>query len=1482
MPLLPVPEFLRPVLGSSPRAALIFTTVVAALGLGLVLALWLAFGRGPHRRRAYRRAQRFLRAGDWASALNIIHRLQAGRPRGAWHERLRRAEAQAHVLVGKELLKKNHYQEALGHLCGAARLLGEDETAARSMVAEAMLAQARQLFAASTGKDAADLHALLAQVFRVQSPCPEAAFWKALCLVREGNDEQAIAELQALITILSGHKTPAGSKHPPDPYLYLGALLLRRGEPKEALRWLTEANRLDSNCPFIIAQLGSAMIASGGDAQIAVRALQKALGPRGFLLWKQAPQRAWIEGMPEASYVRRLASERTYICPLWGGDLGPLLRQAGTALGEGLYRLGNFQESADVFQRLFDEGAPSAAVLRGLGLALARLGRYDQAFKHLRAAHELVPEDRTVAGYLALCAARGKPLQPEDLPNNIAWAVWLVGRYEGPGDAEWAGLVSAIFAEARTHAVPLAVADQVRLCDLLVSVLAADPPAAEAFHHLQASDPQAVKPAYAWLYCRAAQLHGLSGDHALDLFARTFADEAAARAFYEQQGWDFDEVTYAFLVRAAEQQPGRFPAVLGPDYSARGAALLLERSRRLEEAKQPDAALAAVEVLHKLAPANVKALDRMAQLHYRAGNLERARELLQEWAKLQADAPLPWVRQAVICQQRGDKEGCLAAINQALGRTKGRARAEVAFLGARLLLGWLFDWLDKPDNEPPDWFRRDKPAGSPIATNDIWQQALALLEECLGEAPDHTEALWCAAAVRSLMGDSEGLAAQAPAMKRPDVADPRFHFLAGVCHLAAGDHASLAESCGRAAADPHLALECAYLMGWDCISRREPATAALAFQRVAQAADSPSASYAQAILGAIRFHQGAYEEAAQWWQRLEESKRESWGFAEPLAGAVFLAALKDLREGRFQQAAARLRESGKLGRRDRRLGPLLALALFKAGQQLLYASGGQTARGEEAASLLEQAIKAGCQDPNAVYLLALCYKRLGKIAEARTALRKIAKPDANVLLQLGLLSLAEQEYAQAEEEFSRSWQADPASYPAAYNLLLTRLALGKLADCAALLPQLVPLTTEAGEKRFLILLAALLHRVLPPVEAVPVARPAEADVNGQVSESPLAGMSPAHEERLLQLLCGVGPLDATYPLLRALADARPNSPTVQAAHLEVVLAQAKRLADHGQWTNAAQLLQPMARLLGEGAGPAQTVSKTTQLALLNLLGLCDVMTQEFAQGAHHFAAALKLAGEDAWLHQNLALTYEFLNRLEQAEFHWNRYFDLLDVRVPVPTLPNYREGLAFEALNRLGEMYLKKEKWSAALPYVQRASRLRPQDVDTLERLFHLYHQVHRPDDARRTLRRLRELRPNDPQYELYELDLRQVRTLDDIDRMLGDVRRILSQYPNDMRVEERAVGLVGNVIPHLGQLCDQHSDRLARIVQQVRRLPSYQINWPVVHDEIQRLLREFQKLRRLAQKCLPLVSHAEHRRVIKELTELIDSKIEVCQSLRG
>ena len=128
----------------------------------------------------------------------------------------------------------------------------------------------------------------------------------------------------------------------------------------------------------------------------------------------------------------------------------------------------------------------------------------------------------------------------------------------------------------------------------------------------------------------------------------------------------------------------------------------------------------------------------------------------------------------------------------------------------------------------------------------------------------------------------------------------------------------------------------------------------------------------------------------------------------------------------------------------------------------------------EAARLLEQAVKAGNHDPRAAYMLAMCYKHLGRIADARQVLDRIADADANVLLQRGILAFADREYGQAAQAFAQSWENDPASYPAAYNLLLARLCQGQHEACIQSIPQIIPLAGAPVERRFLEMLRALL------------------------------------------------------------------------------------------------------------------------------------------------------------------------------------------------------------------------------------------------------------------------------------------------------------------------------------------------------------------------------------------------------------------------
>ena len=534
----------------------------------------------------------------------------------------------------------------------------------------------------------------------------------------------------------------------------------------------------------------------------------------------------------------------------------------------------------------------------------------------------------------------------------------------------------------------------------------------------------------------------------------------------------------------------------------------------------------------------------------------------------------------------------------------------------------------------------------------------------------------------------------------------------------------------------------------------------------------------------------------------------------------------------------------------------------------------------KAAGLLEQALRVGSRDPATSYLLAMCYKRLGRNADARNALSKIAEPDANVHLQRGLLAYAERDFAQAEIDFGRSFDMEMI-YAAGYNLLLTQLCQKKRREAGAILDRVLPLAPDPGERRFLELLRVLLMTD----NSVPLT---------YELQQMLATMSADEEARLVDMLTGLGEFDVVLPLLQMLAQLRPSSTLIWQATFHAGLAHAKELADRCQWKEAVKLLEPLTRT---GATHADKLDPTRRLALHNMLGVCACMTQEYERGITHFKAALDLhqktpdhlskrpqvnalgINQQTWLEQNLALAHEWLGKFDRAEAHWNRYFDGLELSLTGTRPADYLTGLAFEGLSRLADVCTQKERWSSALGFLLRAHKFRPADADVLERLFHLYEQLRRPDEARRILQRLREMRPNDAQVELFELNTREVRDVDDLAKLLADIRRIMQKFSGNPQVEERASTMIANLLPFMDKLFEQWNAQINKVLDQMRRLPSYQINWPMVREVMHELEDKFFHLRKSASKAQSLVQ-GSLRRDLQRLASQCDRKMEQCHSL--
>jgi tetratricopeptide (TPR) repeat protein len=310
--------------------------------------------------------------------------------------------------------------------------------------------------------------------------------------------------------------------------------------------------------------------------------------------------------------------------------------------------------------------------------------------------------------------------------------------------------------------------------------------------------------------------------------------------------------------------------------------------------------------------------------------MEPAFQLLEQWRQTQSDAPLPLVRQAIILHEQADDAGAFEKLRGAMAMSADRRRANIAFLGARLALQSFL--APKPDLVVD---------ANPLAT------VHEFLRQCLASDASHPHAQWCLAAVRWLHGEPSALAQQARQMQDAEVADPRYHYVAALCHLLGGNSEAALAAAKRVTdmvgangsrTMREIVLEAGYVAGLAHLGTGDFTAAIDAFKPMTFNPASPTASYAQAQLAAALFHEERHEEAIGVWQALDPHKRQTWGLSDALAQTTFITALELLQSAKYEEAAERFRQAGRSGVRDRRLGPLLLLALFKAGQQAIYAN----------------------------------------------------------------------------------------------------------------------------------------------------------------------------------------------------------------------------------------------------------------------------------------------------------------------------------------------------------------------------------------------------------------------------------------------------------------------------------------------------------------------------------------------------------------
>jgi tetratricopeptide (TPR) repeat protein len=1083
-------------------AGFIAAATVVAVGGWTALRL-----RGPER--TLRAARRALERGDQATALALLGRIRpaAGAATKSWHAEQRLLEAEALYAAAETALEGRRFEEALENYRSVSRLVGLDEADASRRVVAAMLAEVRRLSAAAP--DGPALSVLLSLILEREPDCAEASFWLGLFHLRHKDTAASIAALSAAHAATEGKQI--------DPAVYLGAIWLREGKPRDALRVLAEANRIAPNCPLVSWQLGEALSASGGDAVLALRALQKATGPEGLPKYAHAPQRLWAETLPADSWVRNLAQRATrqrvqFQCPLGLDRVTPVLESARLNLGETLVACDRAEEAVPVFTDLL-QSRSDARVRRGLGLALAQLGEWDEAVPHLRAAQEAEqPPTPTTTGALAVCLVHAGG----DRFANVRQALDLIASLNVRSDAGWARRAGAVFAAAKAAGVTISADQVAKLADVLASTDAADPTAAAVYDLLaglrqtSAKDPELS--ACARLYVRAAQRHGVNLPYDVRLFDLAMADRSATREFFAEREWDFDAVERLYLQRWAERHPGTFPSAPGPGYAAEATTALLADARRLAAHKRPEAAIDVARLVLKLRPDAGPAHDLLAELAFRGGDPIEAADRLKAWYTVCPADPVPLARLAALTAAANRPGEALATARQALERVRGLTRVPYQLLAARFALA----------------------AGKPAA-------AVALFDECLVLAPDHPTALAGRAALAWTDSDFPKLASLADRMAAVPAEDPWFHYLGGAAMLVAGQLKNAEVSARHAANDPGTAAEGRHLLALVRDRRNDTAGAAELLQD-ATIAGSAAADHAVALRGQAAWRGGDYAGALRCWQSLPQTRLKSWNLASIMGGTAFLAGVQALRDGDSEGAANWLRQAARLGHAHPRLESLLTVACTRAG-----ASG-------QGLDLLEQAVEARGPKPELVLPLARSHRQAGRLAQARLVLDRAAPDEPTLAHERGLLALAEGQLVSAERAFAAAVANEPESAAAVTNLIFARLSLGRLAEAVSLLPNATALAPTPELKRLLQNLSRL------------TARPAEAPAEWSVDD----------DLAVINCLRSLGRLESVEPLFTALRAIRGQSPSVKTAESELLPLRAKAQLDRGDAVAAREILEPHA------------------------------------------------------------------------------------------------------------------------------------------------------------------------------------------------------------------------------------------------------------------------------------------------------------------
>lgn len=688
-------------------------------------------------------------------------------------------------------------------------------------------------------------------------------------------------------------------------------------------------------------------------------------------------------------------------------------------------------------------------------------------------------------------------------------------------DAATVRFVAETYVKACHRSIVIAEPTWQNLLESLIRVGLVDRVTLSVIDQVLASSPTKLSLAAICLYAWTAITLGERGQHDLEILSRVFMSREEAMSYFQARSWDWKRVERGFLERWLEIHTG-FPAGFDPEHEQRIENEWIEEITRQQRSGRHADAERLTQLLARLAPGNIKALDHQARLAWKRGDVAAAIEGIRRWLEIRPDDPLAWLRLAVLGHRSGQTATALHHLREAFTRADDKFKPTVALTAARCSL--------QSGDE---------------------RTALSWLDECLRLDPTHSTAFPLAIALRWKHGNRDHLARLA--QLRPK-SDESALFAAAVAFWTCGELATARSYLERLFDSPWSA-DAHHLAAMIEQDSNRPQNAIAHLEEVIKHSGDRTAHHARAWLGRDEAIRGRARAAVRYWLEIPDSLQEEWGLTSVLPSWLLRAGIEAIEQRDFMTARQLLRQAEGRGASDSRLTRLVEwAAIGEAAQRLAR---GEPLDSTEIKPLLEQAAHSELRESPPARLVFWRLAQQGVLGgDLRPGFNENSSEVRAIREEQAARAVRDGRWLDAEMIYVSILQDDPDSVATRWNLFWSRLSMGKT-DAAWLV------WDETSKGR----LSADKRRVLERLWSLMTEPPSV--------DSPISRLTDEEANELIRAIRWVGRLPFATQALRLMRQHRPLSESVREAWKATALREAWQHFRRHKWLSCEKCLREM-------------------------------------------------------------------------------------------------------------------------------------------------------------------------------------------------------------------------------------------------------------------------------------------------------------------